>query len=390
MNDAPLFFIIAGEASGDFLGAALMRSLKKKTSGNARFAGIGGERMSAEGLDTLFSQSELAHVGFFEIVKHVPQLLKRINQTVGDIIRLNPAAVITIDSPDFCFRVAKKLKKKNRNIPVIHYVAPTVWAWRPGRARKIAKFLDHLMALLPFEPPYFTCENLPSTFVGHPIVESRAGHGNASRFVAKYSIPMDATLLALLPGSRVSEVKRLLPVFGATAVWLRAKWPGLFIVIPAANNVVGIVQEAVKSWPIPVVVTVADEDKYDAFAAASVALACSGTVSIELAMAGLPSVIAYKINQFTFMLYKRLIKAKFVTLVNIMHNRAVMPEFLQKDCSPEKLANAINELLENHDARSAQLTDLKSMAGWLGRGQFIPSDKAAQTILDTVYMRQGK
>lgn len=389
MTDLPLFFIISGEASGDLLGAGLMRALEKKTGGNARFAGIGGDRMQELGLDSMFDQGELAHVGIFEIAKHIPQILRRINQTAEEIKRLKPAAVITIDSPDFCFRVAKKVKRLCPNTPIIHYVAPTVWAWRPGRARKVAKFLDHLMALLPFEPPYFTCEGLPSTFVGHPIIEGKAGQGSASKFLSKYVVPHDATLLTMLPGSRASEVKRLLPVFGATAVWLRAKWPNLHIVIPTVKKMSGLVEGMVKNWAIPVLVVDTDEDKYDAFEASSAALACSGTVSIELAMAGLPSVIAYKINPITYMIGKFLIKTKYVTLVNIMHNRTVMPEFLQKDCTPEKLAAAIDRLLEDRSHRENQRADLKAISGWLGRGQFVPSERAAQTILDTVYVRSG-
>ena len=186
MPDTPLFFLIAGEASGDLLGARLMRGLKKLTNGEARFAGIGGPRMRAEGMEILFPQEELAHFGLFELLRHVPHLLGRMNETVAEVKRLRPAALITIDAPDFCFRVAKRLK--GEGIPLIHYVAPTVWAWRPGRARKIAKFLDHLLALLPFEPPYFTREGLACTFVGHPIVESGAGQGDGARFRAKYHI----------------------------------------------------------------------------------------------------------------------------------------------------------------------------------------------------------
>lgn len=208
MTDVPTFFLIAGEASGDLLGARLMRGLKKKLDGNARFVGIGGERMKAEGIELLFSSDELAHMGLFEIIRHVPQILRRIRETAAAAIRLQPVALITIDSPDFCFRVARKVKEMGAAFPVIHYVAPTVWAWRPGRARKIANFLDHLMALLPFEPPYFTVENLPCTFVGHPIVEGEAGMGRGHRFRKTHDIPPDATLLAILPGSRVSEVKK--------------------------------------------------------------------------------------------------------------------------------------------------------------------------------------
>ncbi|MDD3288794.1 MAG: lipid-A-disaccharide synthase [Alphaproteobacteria bacterium] len=384
MSDAPLFFIVAGEASGDLLGARLMRALRKKTNGSARFIGIGAERMQDEGLELFFHQRELAHMGLVELIRHLPQILRRINQTAEKVKSVNPTALITIDSPDFCFRVAKKVRALAPNIPLIHYVAPSVWAWRAGRAKKIAKFLDHLMALLPFEPPYFICENLPCTFVGHPIVESEIDDGDSVRFRTKYAIPDSSTLVVLLPGSRMGEVKRLLPIFAATVVWLRAKWPKLHIVIPAVSSMAEYLTSATANWPVPVVITDTDEDKYDAFAAASVALACSGTVSIELAMSGLPTVIAYKVNRLTFALYRRLIKIKFATLANIMHDRMVVPEFIQDDCTPEKLAIAVSELLENKDARGKQVENLVSVADWLGRGQFVPSERAAQVVLDAV------
>lgn len=379
MSDAPLYFFIAGEASGDFLGARAMHALKKKLDGNVRFAGIGGPRMEEEGIDLLFPQSDLAHVGLFEIIIHIPHLLRRIWQVVAEVRRLRPTAVITIDSPDFCFRVAKRLK--GEGIPLIHYVAPSVWAWRPGRAKKVAGFLDHLLALLPFEPPYFTKEGLACAFVGHPLVEGGADKGKAQRFRDKYNLRSDVPLLAVLPGSRISEINKLMPVFQKTVELIFEKNPALHIVIPTVTAVKKLVREAVRDWKVPVVVTEGDEDKYDAFAAAKAALACSGTVSIELALAKLPAVIAYKVNALTGALARCLIKTKYVTLVNIMQDRAVMPEFLQQNCTPEKLAEAIQELLTNEASREAQISSLAAVAGWLGQGQFVPSEKAAEVIL---------
>ena len=385
--EAPLFFLIAGEASGDVLGAGLMRALKKLTEGQARFTGIGGERMQAEGLEVFFPQAELAHVGIFEVLCHLPRLLRRIRQTVKEVKRRQPAALITIDSPDFSFRVAKKVKADNPSFPLIHYVAPSVWAWRPGRAREVAKFLDHLLALLPFEPPYFTRESLPCTFVGHPIVESEAGKGDAARFCARHPLPPEAPLLAVLPGSRMSEIKRLMPVFRETVEQLHALHPGLHIAIPTVGNVANAVKKETSHWPMPVTVTLSDEDKYDALAASRAALACSGTISIELALARVPSVIAYKINPLTAALVRRLLKTKYATLINIMQDRIIMPEFLQENCTADNLAVAVNELLSDPAARKSQTDELKTMAGWLGQGQFIPSERAAKAVLSVV--RQG-
>ncbi|MDD5585453.1 MAG: lipid-A-disaccharide synthase [Alphaproteobacteria bacterium] len=384
MTDAPLFFLIAGEASGDFLGAQLMKSLKKLTGGKARFAGIGGERMQAEGLETFFSQAELAHVGLAEILLHLPRLLRRIRQTAEEVKKRKPMALITIDSPDFNFRVARRLKDEAPALPLIHYVAPSVWAWRPGRAHKVAQFLDHLLALLPFEPPYFGREGLSCTFVGHPVVEGGAGRGDAARFRARYNLQPEAPLLAVLPGSRASEIKRLMPVFRETVEKLKEKHPDLQFVIPTVGNVAGAVKKAAAEWPVPVIVTLGDEDKYDAFAAATAALACSGTVSVELAMARLPAVIAYKVHPVTGFLMRRLLKTKYATLINIMRNRVVVPEFLQENCAAEKLAVAVYELLNDAGTRQCQIDELGKIAEWLGQGQFVPSERAAQAVLDAV------
>ncbi|MGE4350946.1 MAG: lipid-A-disaccharide synthase [Bdellovibrionales bacterium] len=386
-QEPPLFFLVAGEASGDLLGARLMAALKKRTGGYVRFAGVGGPRMEQEGLDLLFPQSDLAHMGLFELVRHLPLLLRRIHQTIDAVKKQKPAALITIDSPDFCFRVAKKLK--GQGIPLIHYVAPTVWAWRPGRAKKIAQFLDHLLALLPFEPPYFTKEGLPCTFVGHPLVESAAGQGNAERFRTKFGIGANVPLLAVLPGSRMGEVKRLLPIFCETVLRVRAQYPGLELMVPTVAHIEKRVREEMKNWGIPVHFTTNDEDKYDGFAACMAALACSGTVSVELAMSALPTVIAYKIGALTAFLYRRLIKTRFATLVNIMHDKEIMPEFLQEKCEPEKMAEAVLAYLSNPKVRQDKVKELTSIAQWLGRGQFVPSERAADTVWRVAFKGEG-
>src|SRR3984957_5577912 len=374
MAETPLFFLIAGEASGDLLGAKLMRALKTRTKGQVRFAGIGGPRMQAEGIELFFPQNELAHFGLFELLRHVPHLLKRMKQTVAEVRRVKPAALITIDAPDFCFRVARKLK--GDGIPLIHYVAPTVWAWRAGRARKVAQFLDHLLALLPFEPPYFTREGLGCTFVGHPIIESGAENGDGHRFRKKFNIAPDVTVLAVLPGSRMSEISRLMPTFKAAVERLRVQHPLLQVMIPAAPGLAAAMREMSRDWPVPVTVTETDADKYDLFDAARAALACSGTVAIELAMARLPAIIAYQINPLTVFLYRRFIKLKFASLVNLMHDREVVPEYLLEYCTPENLADGIHTLLTDEAVREKQIAGLADVAGWLGQGDFVPSERA--------------
>jgi lipid-A-disaccharide synthase len=384
MDDTPLFFMIAGETSGDVLGARLMQGLRKRNNNQVRFAGIGGPRMRAEGMDLFFPQAELAQFGLFELLRHVPHLLSRIRQTTEKIQHLRPTALITIDAPDFCFRVAKTLRARKVTFPMIHYVAPTVWAWRPHRARKIAQFLDHLMVLLPFEPPYFTKEGLACTFVGHSIVEGGADHGDAERFCTQYKVKADSPLLALLPGSRMSEAAQLMPLFRTAVETLEILHPGLQIVIPVAPNLRDYVAQQVAMWRIPVIMIEGDKDKYDAFAAAQAALACSGTVAIEMAMARLPAVIVYKINKLTAFLYRRLIKVKFANLVNIMHDRMVVPELLQEDCTSDRMAAAVHILLSDKEVRRQQVAGLAEIAEWLGRGKFVPSERAAETVLNAV------
>ena len=382
MADAPLFFLIAGEASGDVLGARLMQALKKKTGGQARFVGIGGPRMQDEGMQLFFPQQELAHFGLFELLVHVPHLLKRMKQTVAEVKRVRPAALITIDAPDFCFRVAKQLK--GHGIPLIHYVAPTVWAWRAGRAKKIAQFLDHLLALLPFEPPYFTKENLPCTFVGHSIIESGADKGDGVRFRTAHRLAQDDLLLTVLPGSRMSEASRLMSIFKDTIALLAKAYPKLHIVIPTVPHLHAYVAEQSRSWAAPVLLLDGDREKYDAMAASRAALACSGTVAIELAMARLPSVIAYKISAMTYFLYRRLIKIQYANLVNLMQKKMVVPELLQQDCTPEKLAATLRDLIDNDIVHQKQIDALADVAGWLGQGQFVPSERAAETVLSVI------
>lgn len=382
---SPLIFLIAGEPSGDVLGARLMAALKQATGGQVRFAGVGGERMIAEGLDSLFPMEELTLFGLAELLPKLPNLIRRINQTAGAILAAKPDAVVTIDAPDFCFRVLKKVRRADRGIRLIHYVAPTVWAWRPGRAAKIAKFLDHLLVLLPFEPPYFEAVGLPATFVGHSIVEAGVEKGDGAAFRARHGIPDTVPLLCVLPGSRRSEIKVLLPDFAATLALLKSKFPTLRAVVPTLGKVAAPVRAAAADWPVPTLVVEGDGEKYDAMAAADAGLAASGTVALELALARLPSVIAYRIHPPTYRLYRRLIRVKYANLVNIMLDRMLVPERLQGDCTPPKLAEAVAQLLEEPAARRDQVDGVAQVARWLGQGgDKTPSQRAADAVLKVV------
>ncbi|AWK85760.1 lipid-A-disaccharide synthase [Azospirillum thermophilum] len=380
----PTLFLIAGEPSGDALGARLMAAAKRLTGGSVRFVGIGGEKMAAEGLQSLFPMGELTLFGIFELLPHLPNLIRRIDQTVAEILRIRPDAVVGIDSPGFTLRVAKKVKAARAGIPLIHYVAPTVWAWKPRRAAKYAAIYDHLLAILPFEPPYFEREGLPCSFVGHSVVESGAGAGDAARFRAQHGLTEGDRLVAVLPGSRRGEVTRLLPVFRETLERLTSTHQSLVVVVPTVATVRDRVAVELAGWPLRTILVEGDPAKYDAFAAAEVALAASGTVALELALARLPAVVAYRLNPVTVALYRRLIRVKYVNLVNLMLDRMLVPELLQEDCRPDRLAVELGRLLDDPAARQAQIDGVAEVAGWLGQGGTPPSERAARVILDVI------
>lgn len=382
----PLIFLVAGEPSGDILGARLMASLKKKTKNEISFSGIGGNRMEEQGLKSMFPMDELSVMGIAEVLPKIPNLLGRINETAAAIARLRPACVVTIDSPDFNFRVAKRLKgiKKNKSIPIVHYVAPTVWAWRPGRAKKVSRILDHLLTLLPFEPPYFEKEGLATTFVGHPVVESGADKGRGNEFRKRHGISPDEEIICVLPGSRMSEVSRLQRVFGETLFMLKKKHPNLHAVVPAAGPVAIAVRRLTGEWPVPTLIVDNDKEKFDAFDASNVALAASGTVALELAMAGTPTVIAYKTNLLTALIAKVLVKAPFANIINLILERESIPEFLQSACRAEFLSAALEDLLMDEDRRKRQISAYDNALKQLTPKGPPPADQAAKAVLDVI------
>lgn len=372
-------YIIAGEPSGDALGARLMASLKRHSPTPIIFHGIGGPLMEAEGLKSEIPMSDLAVMGLSEVVPHLKKILHHIKNTVASIKQLRPDVVVTIDAPGFCFRVQRQLT--GQGIGLIHYVAPTVWAWKPKRAKKIAAFLDHLMVLLPFEPPYFEKEGLSTTFVGHSVIESGADKADGAAFRAKNNIAANDKLLCVLPGSRGSETSQLLPVFQETVEHLVKQFPDLKIVIPTVETVRNRVIEAVQQWPNSPIVVAGNDHKYACFAAADAALAASGTVSLELSLAGTPTVIAYKVKKLTGWILKRLVKVKFATITNMLLDKEVMHEFIQERCTPDNLAQALLPLLNDSGQRLRQQDELKTAMAMLTVEDMAPSDKAAETVL---------
>lgn len=386
---APLIYLVAGEPSGDLLGGRLMDGLRAATGGAVSFAGIGGEAMRAAGLESLFPQADLAVMGLAEVVPRIPRILARLDQTVADIKARRPAAVVTIDSWGFNKRLIDRLKSAGIAVPRIHLVAPMVWAWKAKRVHDLAGRVDLLLCLFPNEPPLFEAAGVRALHIGHPVLESGAAQGDGAAFRARHGIAAKAPLVAVLPGSRRSETGRLLPVFGATLERLASSHPGLSAVIPTVETVAGPVTAAVRSWPVPAIVVRGAGERYDAFAAARAALAASGTVTLELALAGLPMVVGYRLNPLTAWFARRLIKLDAVSLPNILGGRAVVPELLLDDCRPELLAPALGRLLDDEDARTAQRTALAEVATRLGRGGEAPSLRAARAILEAIGGRGG-
>ena len=378
---APLIFIIAGEPSGDALGGALMAALKQRTGGAVRFAGIGGERMAEEGLRSLVPLHELAIMGIAEVLPRARRILRLVRETADRVATLQPAAVVTIDSSGFTWRVAENLRRRGERVTLIHYVAPMVWAWRKAKARKVARWYDHLMTLLPFEPAYFTALGLACSYVGHPVLESGADRGDGAAFRRRHSIAADAQVLCLLPGSRRGEVNRLLPIYRRTVIALRQRHPRLTIVLPTIELVADAVGAATRAWPVPVTIVHGLAEKYAAFAASDLALAASGTVALELAMAGLPAVIAYKMNPITGFLARRIVKTRFVNLVNVILDRLVVPELLLEECTADRLSSALDALLDDAAARAVQVAGYRESLARLGRGGTAPSLRAADTVL---------
>ncbi|MDG4648373.1 lipid-A-disaccharide synthase [Roseibacterium sp. SDUM158017] len=386
-------FLVAGEASGDRLGAALIRGLREVSGDELELHGIGGPLMQAEGLTSLFPMEELSVMGLTEILPRLRSLLARVSQTAEAVVRLNPDALITIDSPEFSLRVAAKVKARAEQVPTVHYVAPTVWAWRPGRARKMARTIDHVLALFPFEPPYMEAEGMSCDFVGHPVTtEPVATPREAAAFRDRHGIGAQDPLILVLPGSRRSEVGRLAPVFGAALGPVLAARPDARLVLPATANVVDELAAKLKDWPAPPIVLDPRgqpaeaflAEKRAAFAAADVALAASGTVSLELAASATPMVVAYDMSWLSRRIIGALLRVDTVTLVNLVSETRAVPEFLGQNCRPAPIADALGRLISDERARDAQLEAMSLTMQRLGRGGEPPGLRAARSVLRAI------
>lgn len=378
MSRAPHIVIIAGEASGDVLGARLAAALKQRFP-DARFSGVGGPRLQAEGLESQFPMQELAIMGLAEVLPHVPKLLRRIRELAAFIREQQPDVVVTVDAPDFNFRLAKKLQHP-RPCPLIHYVAPSVWAWKPKRAQKIARLYDHLLTLLPFEPPYFEKHGLQASFVGHSIIEDWESPGNGAAFRQQHAIAGDIPLLCMLPGSRRGEISRHLPVYKETLQQVQRHMPELRVVMPVVPHLQQAVEAAVADWPQPPFIIETDARR-DAFAACNAALAKSGTVTLELALSGVPMLVTYKMHPLTMKIMRSMMRAPYVTIVNLLLEQEIIPEFLQEQCKASVLAPALLQLLQDEQAAAAQRAAFDTALAMLGKNDAQkPGEKAAAVV----------
>ncbi|KDE20209.1 lipid-A-disaccharide synthase [Acetobacter aceti 1023] len=381
-SSSPLVWILAGEASGDVLGARLMHALRARVP-TMRFAGVGGTRMQEEGFESLFPMRDLAVMGLVEVLPRVRQLSARLDEAAQDIAVQKPDLVITIDSPGFALRLLKKIS--GLGIARVHYVAPQVWAWRQKRVKEFPGLWEELLCLLPFEEQFFGKHGLKTRFVGHPVLQSGAKDGNAAQFRARHGLPESARILVLMPGSRRSEAPRLLPVFGQMLRLLKTSMPDVVPVVPVSPVVACVVERATQDWPIKPIIVTDIHDKHDAFAAAGAALTKSGTSTLELALAGVPMAVTYRVNPITAFFARRLIKVPFVAMVNLLAGRAVVPELLQEQCRADVLAREVQTLFENVAVAQAQkqafATVLHGLEGPQGQ---LPADAAAEAVLEVL------
>lgn len=379
--------LVCGEPSGDALGAQLMGGLKALAGDRVSFTGVGGLAMEREGLKSLYPLDATAVMGLREVVPAIPAILRRVKQAVDFAVQTKPDAVVVIDSPDFTHRVARALRKRDPSIRTVDYVAPQVWASRAYRARAMARYFDLVLALFPFEVAFFEKYGLRAAFVGHPVVERAARMAGGAALRARLGIAADAPLLALLPGSRTSEIRFILPAFREAVDLLAKKIPGLVTVLPTVPHVAAKVRAATQDWATPLHIVEGEADKYAAFDAATIALAASGTVTAELALSRTPMVVAYKVGGLTYFLSRWMMLVKHFTLINILLDREAVPEYLQGAATPETLAGAVAHLFADENARAAQVNAMNEFATLLGEKDEPPSLRAARVLLDFVEKR---
>ena len=376
-------FLVATEESGDRLGANLMKVLRQRLGDAVQFDGVGGRAMAREGLSSLFPIEELSIVGLAAVVKQLPKILRLIRQTAEAVAECSPDILVIIDSPDFTHRVARRVRARIPSMPIVDYVSPTVWAWRPGRARAMRRYIDHVLGLLPFEPEaYRRLKGPPCSYVGHPLVEQvgvlRPGIEEQRR---RDQAP---PVLLVLPGSRRSEVRHHLPVFGEALGRLREQGMPFELILPTMPHLREAIVEGTKNWPVQPKVIVGEDEKRAAFRIAHAALVKSGTATLELALAGVPMVAAYKGGNVEAWVLRRGIRVSSVILANLVIGENVVPEFLQEECTPDKLAPALHDILVDSSSRQRQIEAFGRLDTIMSTGNQPPSVRAADIVLATL------
>jgi lipid-A-disaccharide synthase len=373
-------FLIATEESGDRLGAGLMKILRQRFGDAVQFEGVGGRAMAREGLTSLFPIEELSIVGFSAVAIQLPKILRLIRRTVDAVKLASPDILVIIDSPDFTHRVARRVRSRDPSIPIIDYVSPSVWAWRPGRARAMRRYVDHVLALLPFEPEaYERLRGPPCSYVGHPLTEQLASlRPNAEEQARRDAEP---PVLLVLPGSRRAEVRHHMAAFGEALGRLQAAGLAFEVVLPTMPHLVDAVRTGVKSWPVAPQIAVGETEKRAAFRIARAALAKSGTVTLELALSGVPMVAAYRAGAVEAWIARRVIDVHTVILANLVVGENVVPEYIQEDCTSEKLSEALHDVLADTPLRRRQLEAFARIDQIMSTGNVAPSVRAADIVL---------
>ena len=385
-------FMIAGEHSGDALGARLMAALNERRRGRIRYLGVGGALMAQQGLVSQFPMEDVAVMGPRAIVARLPKILQRIHGTAAAAIAAEPDAVVIIDSPEFTHPIARRVRRRNPEIPIIDYVSPSVWAWRPGRAHKMRDYVDHVLALLPFEPDaHRQLRGPPCSYVGHPLIERLPWIDALDTApLAEYlGLPSDTHLLVVLPGSRPSEVARLMKPFGETLSRLIERGRKFEVAIPVVELVRGLIEQHLPAWPKRPALLEGEENKFRAFKLARAALAASGTVTLELAVAGTPMVVAYKVDAVMAPPLRLMIKARSIVLANLVLGENAFPELIQERCTPVKLADALAAILDDSPARAKQLAALARIPERLRLPRGTPSEAAADIVLNYAEIGRG-
>jgi len=380
-------FIVAGEASGDQLASALIPELRRRADGNISFAGVGGELMEAEGFHSLFPLSDVSVMGPLAIASRLPKIVRRVYETVDAVVAFKPDVLVIVDSPEFTHPIAKRVRKRMPDVPVVNYVSPSIWAWRPGRAARMKPYVDHVLALLPFEPAAHERLGGPDcTYVGHPLIERLEWMNSldASALARNLELKEGVPVLTVLPGSRSNEVRRLMGPFGAAIRLLQERIGPVEVLIPVVPSVRDLVEKGARNWPVKPHLVSGRAEKFQAFRLCDAALAASGTVTLELALAGTPMVVGYKVDLWFAAILQYFISAPSAVLPNLIIEDKTFPEFLQWHCTPKNLVDALEPLMSDTVERRAQLDGIARLRERIKVNESTPSGKAAEVVLDVI------